>query len=287
MPDGYEPDRACAPRLIADQEIQARHLTATYLGRRFVYPARSWIGAQISNGAEWTPILRDLAGLLDEDACIVDVGSNVGASLLQMLAVRPAARAIAIEPSARYLSCLRRNLEGFARAEIVPVAIGRRKGKTWLYNNTTSASVVNMTYCGFESLDQQQVTMRTLDDLMRHRGRASLVKIDTDGYDMEVLRGAGGVLRDDQPVVYFELEPRLLHQAPDADLAWLQGLGYRRLVCLDASGRYIGVTDDPGRAITWARSPSAAGYCDVVCCAAGTERENRLLGLTRRWEAER
>lgn len=287
MPDGYEPDRATASRLIADQEIPARHLVATYLGQRFIYPAYSWIGAQISSGAEWTPILRDLAGLLEEDACIVDVGSNVGASLIQMLAVRPAAQAIAIEPSARYLSCLRYNLNGFAHTEILPVALGRRKGQTWLYNNTTSASVVNMHYCGFESLGKQLVKMRTLDDVMRHRGPASLVKVDTDGYDMEVLRGAGGVLRDDQPIVYFELEPRLLRQAPDVDLAWLQSLGYRRLVCLDANGRYIGITDDPGKAIMWARAPSAEGYCDVVCCAAGTERENRLLGLRRRWDAGR
>ena len=167
-----------------------------------------------------------------------------------MLAARPAARAIAIEPSARYLSCLRRNLEGFTRAEIVPVAVGRWGGKTWLYNNTTSASVVNMAYCGFESLGKQPVEMRTLDDVMRHRGRAGLVKIDTDGYDMEVLRGARDVLREGQPVVYFELEPRLLHRAPDADLAWLQSLGYQRLVCLNAAGRYVGMTDDPGQAIT-------------------------------------
>jgi FkbM family methyltransferase len=287
MPDGYELDRASGPRLIADQEVQARHLAATYLGQRFIYPACSWIGTQISSGTEWTPILRDLAGLLEELACIVDVGSNVGASLLQMLAVRPAAWAIAIEPSARYLSCLRYNLNGFAHAEIVPVALGRGTGKTWLYNNSTSASVVNMHYCGFGSLGKQRVKMRTLDGVMRHRGRASLVKIDTDGYDMEVLRGAEGVLRDDQPVLYFELEPRLLQRAPDADLAWLQSLGYRRLVCLDAAGRYIGITDDPGKAIMWARAPSAEGYCDVICCAEGTERENRLLGLLQRWEAER
>ena len=287
MPDGYELDRASGPRLIADQEVPARHLVATYLGQRFVYPAYSWIGAQISSGTEWTPVLRDLAGLLEADARIVDVGSNVGASLLQMLAVRPGARAIAIEPSSRYLSCLRHNLEGFTRAEIVPVALGRRMGKTWLYNNTTSASVVNMHYCGFESLGQQRVKMSTLDDVMRHRGRASFVKVDTDGYDMEVLRGAESVLRDDRPIVYFELEPRLLQQAPDADLAWLQSLGYRRLVCMDAAGRYIGITDDPGKAIMWARAPSAEGYCDVICCAEGTERETRLLGLLRRWEAGR
>jgi FkbM family methyltransferase len=287
MSDGYEPDCASQPRLVADQKVPARHLVATYLGQRFIYPSCSWIGAQISIGAEWTPILRDVAGLLEADACIVDVGSNVGASLLQMLAVRPGARAIAIEPSARYLSCLRHNLNGFAHAEILPDALGRRKGKTWLYNNTTSASVVNMHYCGFESLGKQLVKMRTLDDVMQHRGQASLVKVDTDGYDMEVLRGAGDVLRNDQPIVYFELEPRLLQQAPDVDLAWLQSLGYRRLVCLDANGRYIGITSDPGEAIMWARAPSAEGYCDVVCCAAGTERESRLLGLLRRWVAER
>ncbi len=276
-------------RLMVDQGVSSRHRVATYLGQRFVYPASSWIGAQISSGTEWTPALRDLAGLVEDDAWIVDVGSNVGASLLQMLAVRPAARAIAIEPSARYLSCLRHNLNeaGFSHAQIVPVALGQCPGEIWLYNNTTSASVLNIHYCGFEPLGRQLAKMRTLDDVMRHRGRASFIKVDTDGYDMEVLRGAGAVLREDRPVVYFELEPRLLHQAPDVDLAWLQSLGYRHLACLDASGQYIGITDDPGKAIMWASAPSSKGYCDVICCAAGTEREYRLLGLIQRWEKER
>ena len=289
MFSGYELECPSELPLIADQGVSPRHLVATYLGQRFVYPACSWIGARISSGAEWTPALRDLAGLVEEDACIVDIGSNVGASLLQMLAVRPAAQAIAIEPSARYLSCLRHNLNeaGFSHAEIIPVALGRRPGEIWLYNNTTSASVVNVHYCGFQTVGKQLVKMRTLDDVMQHRGRASLIKVDTDGNDMEVLRGAGTVLRNDRPIVYFELEPRLLHQAPDVDLAWLQSLGYRRFACLDAVGQYVGITDDPGKAIMWACAPSSKGYCDVVCCAVGTEREDCLLGLVKRWEEEK
>ena len=275
-----------APQLTLDQSLASCNLATTYLGRRFVYPARSWIGAQIGSGTEWTPALRDLAGLVEENACIVDVGSNVGASLLQMLAVRPAARAIAIEPSGRYLPCLRQNLNeaGFSHAEVVPVAMGRRLGEIWLHNNATTASIVNMDYCGFESLGKQLVKMRTLDDVMQHRTRASFVKVDTDGYDMEVLRGAEAILRNDRPVLYFELEPRLLHQAPDADLAWLQSLGYRHLACLDADGRYIGITDNPERAIIWARAPSSKGYCDVACCAVDTKQEERLLNLVQQWE---
>jgi hypothetical protein len=98
------------------------------------------------------------------------------------------------------------------------------------------------------------------------------------------LRGAEAVLRDDRPIVYFELEPRLLNYAPHADLTWLQSLGYRRLVCLDAVGRYVGTTDDPERAVLWARASSSKGYCDVVCCAAGTELEECLIELIQRWK---
>jgi len=285
MSSGYESGPS-VPRLIPAQYIPACNLVTTYLGHRFVYPASSWIGAQIASGVAWTPALRDVAGLVEEDACIVDVGSNLGASLLQMLAVRPEARAIAIEPSMRYLSCLRYNLNraGFSHAEIVPVALGRYPGEIWLHNNTTSASIVNTYYCDFEFLGRQLVEIRTLDDIMRHRGRASLVKVDTDGYDMEVLRSAEAVLLEDRPIVYFELEPRLLNQAPDADLTWLQSLGYRRLVCLDAVGRYVGTTDDPERAVLWARAASSRGYCDVVCCVVGTEFDERLARLIQRWE---
>jgi hypothetical protein len=53
-------------QLIVDESVSSRHCVATYLGQRFVYPAGSWIGAQISSGTEWTPALRDLAGLVRE-----------------------------------------------------------------------------------------------------------------------------------------------------------------------------------------------------------------------------
>ncbi len=273
------------PARVGDAAKEPERVT-TYLGSRFVYPAGSWIGAQVAAGAGWTRALRDVAGLLDETACVVDIGGNVGASLLQMLAARPTARAIAIEPSVRYLPYLRHNLNsaGFHHTEIVPLALGRCPGTAWLHNNTTTASVVNRRYCGFEFLGRQLVKIRTLDHVMQHRGRASLIKVDTDGYDMEVLRGAETVLRIGSPIVYFELEPRLLQHAPGVDLAWLQRLGYRRLVCLDATGRYVGTTEDPERAVSWARAGSSGGYCDVVCSMAGSGLEARLLSLIPRWE---
>ena len=75
-------------RRLADRFGLVGTAETTYLGRRFAYPSDSIIGWQIAAGGEWDPILRPItAALLTERAPVLcEVGSNIGASLLQMLA---------------------------------------------------------------------------------------------------------------------------------------------------------------------------------------------------------
>src|SRR2546423_438305 len=81
---GYEPERM-----------------ATYLGKPFSYPADSIIGAEVGAGNEWDRVLRTVAQELlpEREPVVCDVGTNLGASLLQILAARPQARVRAFEPS--------------------------------------------------------------------------------------------------------------------------------------------------------------------------------------------
>jgi FkbM family methyltransferase len=240
--------------------------TTTYLGRPFLYPADSLIGRSIAKGQEWDAVLGPLAArLLLEDAPLVcEVGSNIGASLLQILSAKPRARVLAFEPSDRFRPLLERNLKlaGFGHVEIVSMLLGRASGRASLYNNGSSASVLPAEYDGHEPRGTQMADMTTLDQALHGRGPVHFIKLDTDGFDFEVLRGAQDVLRRDKPVLFFELPVHLL-TSPQADLAWLRQFGYHRLVCLTPSpaARVIGTTTDPDEAISWAQ---ASGYCDVL-----------------------
>jgi hypothetical protein len=123
-----------------------------YLGRPFICPRDSLIGEFIGRGKEWDAVLRRIVSVLvpGEEPTICEVGSNIGASLLQMLAAKPDARVVAFEPSARFRLFLEANLglAGFSHAEVLPLLAGRRAGSMWLYNNASSASVVSTYYDG-------------------------------------------------------------------------------------------------------------------------------------------
>jgi hypothetical protein len=127
--------------------------------------------------------------------------------------------------------------------------------------------------------------MVTLDDVLLNRGGVDFVKVDTDGFDFEVLRGAERLLREQRPLLFFELAPYLLDGALD-ELAWLQSLGYRQLSCFTPSptSRLTGITTDAAIALAWA---DATSYCDVLACAEGSAFQTRLSGLVRSLEGAR
>jgi len=258
-------------------------VATTYLGHPFVYPSDSLIGAAfIDKGKEWDVVLRSIVPVLlpKEEPVICEVGSNIGASLLQILAVKPRARVLACEPSARFRPFLERNLElaGFNHVEIFPLLLGSKPGSMWLYDNESSASVVSADYDGHEPRGRALIEVTTLDEVLRNRDPVDFIKIDTDGFDLEILRGAEDTLRRDRPILYFELDVDLLSD-PTTDLAWLQALGYRQLVCLAPEGELIGMTDDPNQAIAWA---DAREYCDVLVCHVDSPYKARLARLLLR-----
>lgn len=254
----------------------------SYLGRPFVYPYDSLIGGIIERGEEWDAVLPMIVSalLLEDEPMICEVGSNIGASLLQILSAKPRARVLALEPSIRFLPFLERNLElaDFSHVEVLPLLAGREAGSMDLYNNASTASVVSADYDDHKPRGKQSAEMTTLDDIFRSRGKVDFIKIDTDGFDFEALRGAEATLKRDRPALYFEVATHLLSE-PAVDLKWLQGLGYRRFVCVMPQGKpqeellIHGITEDPEQVVAWAEE---TGLCDVLVCPDGSSYETRL-----------
>lgn len=251
-------------------------LTTEYLGHPFEYPYDSFIGRHIANGGTWDDTVRIVADVFlpEHGAQICDVGSNIGASLLQIYAVRPDARVTAFEPSPRFAPLLERNLRhaGVEHANLRRTFVGAAPGRVWLYNNESSASALDA-YAGHLARGRELVEVETLDQVFES-GAVHLIKTDTDGFDIDVFRGAVNLLREQAPVLFFELAPTLMKD-PNFDLRWLQGHGYRDFVCL-ASGQgegILGKTRDAGQAMRWA---SDASYCDVLVCRRDSRASARL-----------
>lgn len=248
-----------------------------YLGHPFVYPIDSQVGVMIAGGWEWDNVLRPILAALvpDDEPMVCEVGSNIGASLLEILAVKPRARVLSFEPADRYRTFLEYNLRlaGFTEVDVSPCLVDSKPGSGFINTDGTSGSIREMPHL----TTRQSAAVITLDDALRDRDPVTFLKTDTDGHDMEVLRGAEETLKRDQPILFFEYCPVLMLTAPGPELAWLQELGYRRLICLDHLGRLIGITTDSEQAASWS---AAYTLCDILTCPSESPAERALASLS-------
>jgi FkbM family methyltransferase len=249
-----------------------------------VYPADSIIGRHVAKHGDWDAILARIVveAFPEDQPFICEVGSNIGASLLQILRGKPKAKVLALEPSNDFRPFLERNLKaaGYSDVSVLPLFVGAQTGTTWLYNNETTASAVGPEYAEHEMRGRQPVEVSTLDEILSAEGRVDFIKIDTDGFDFEVLKGAERILRTHQPLLFFELAPDLVTDS-QAHLARLQALGYERWICLSPGqhAAVIGVTSEPDRAVAWAHD---SGYCDVLSWnSVDSKSRARFAGLER------
>lgn len=127
--------------------------------------------------------------------CFVDVGANIG--YFTCLARAMGRSAIAFEPQLNNLSYLYRNLRlnGWDDTEVYPVALGDHNGIISMYYQT-STIVSAIRDWGSYPAQEQNVSIVKLDDILGTRlcGKRLVIKIDVEGFEYSVLRGATEVL---------------------------------------------------------------------------------------------
>lgn len=142
---------------------------------------------------------RAMLDALRAGDCVWDVGANVGLySAAFAERVGETGHVFAFEPSPANLAELRAKLSGFRNATILPMALGSAAGSATLQQGAdalgaTSRIVGNATCSGVV-----QVEMARGSDLVaRGAARApNLIKIDTEGYELDVLWGLAPLLGD-------------------------------------------------------------------------------------------
>lgn len=137
-------------------------------------------------------------------ATVVDVGANAGQFSAAALARWPGADVVAFEPLPRAAALLRVALARFPRAEVHQVALGASAGTVALHPHrySPSSSVLPVApdvrgrYAWTEEEPALDVPLCRLDEVLAGRELAGpvLLKLDVQGYELEVLAGATEVL---------------------------------------------------------------------------------------------
>lgn len=139
------------------------------------------------------------------DQCLVDVGANVGRFSHDVLTHSSSLNVVSFEPHPETARRLAERLSPHAgRVTIINKAVGSTAGEITLYDRagddgTSHASAVPGV---FEHIHRQPavahvVPVTTLDD-MTFPGRVAFLKIDVEGLEMDVVRGAAGLLARDR-----------------------------------------------------------------------------------------
>ena len=145
-----------------------------------------------------------LSKLLKPGMRVVDVGANIGYYLLLFEKyIGSEGEVICIEPSVENLPELKKNIEinRFVNVKLFDVAIGMDDGTTGLRVGINSGVVE-------KNQGSYQVALRKLDSLVTDK--VDFLKIDVEGYEGQVLKGAQEILNRDKPILFLEIHPSII-----------------------------------------------------------------------------
>lgn len=194
------------------------------------------IGHHLYLGREWEPSVSVVLSLLDLDGTVVvDAGANIGVHTLDLSrAVGRSGRVLAFEPESRSFDLLKRNLalNSADNVSAQNVALGDHAGRARLAPHPWNRGDHRILLESENSPENvQEVQITTLDDFCLPLGpnALSLIKIDVQGYEAQVLRGAQATI-DANPDVWliFEIPSAASRQlTPSADLVrWFVDRGF-------------------------------------------------------------
>lgn len=174
--------------------------------------------------SSWTGFERPLpemfhACVAHRDGMVIDVGANTGFYALLATCASRTARVLAFEPYRAVFEVLERNIaanRASGRIDAIPLALSSRTGEATLYIPTQEHGLMETSSSleqGFKAVHSEAQAIRTvtLDDFLdghpRGREPVTLIKVDVEGHEAEVLAGARRTIARWRPVLFVEVLP--------------------------------------------------------------------------------
>jgi FkbM family methyltransferase len=185
----------------------------------------------------YEPELVFLEKILSPGNVFVDAGANFGIyTLVASKLVGETGRVVAIEPTAQSFAMLSQNiaLNGLTNTLTLPIALSERTGRAWLYHGpdpVRNSLGKEPSWAG----EAEEVLTESLDGVLRKASieHVDVVKIDVEGAEELVLRGARNTLKTMRPIIIFEINPEAsacLSLSAQGASELLKSLGYELLV---------------------------------------------------------
>jgi FkbM family methyltransferase len=188
----------------------------TIAGRRWRVagdPDDTYFGAAATHARGMGEIHAVAAAILPPDGVALDIGANIGLSALAFAALVPQGRVVAVEPSPRTAAALRATLALNRlqdRVAVEAVAVSAAPGEAAFHfdaaHSAGSKLVIEGTMDRAGLAPPVAVPVTTLDALVAAHAlpRLDLVKVDVEGFEGDVLDGAGAAIARFRPAFILE-----------------------------------------------------------------------------------
>jgi FkbM family methyltransferase len=263
--------------------------TAAY-GARFKVPLMRGVGGSHRSGSEpWMVDALARLFLLSGRAALIDVGVNIGQTLLKAKSIDRLCRYVGFEPNPFCIQFVNEliALNRFEHCQLLPVALSAQPGLIELIADSdadSAASMVRDLRPGKRPLRTQYIATLVFDDVAHPLGIEGIgvVKIDVEGAELEVLSGMTRFLQQHRPLVTCEV----LHAHTAAQLGLMHERNLRLRSLLERSSYApLRIQKDAGQTRVTGLAPiadfpdevfshrSSPAVCDYLFVPRERERE--------------
>jgi FkbM family methyltransferase len=148
--------------------------------------------------------------LVKPDTIMVDIGANIGTVALHVAATAKHGKVFAFEPDSHNYDLLQKNVALNNFKNVIPIqkALGERPAQSKLFkvnrfNNGMNRILPDNT--AFSDFENVEVSTLDKEAALLKLERIDLIKIDVEGYELNVLKGASNVLKQFHPLLVVEV----------------------------------------------------------------------------------
>jgi hypothetical protein len=196
-----------------------------------------YIGPWLSQGVEWESWMRqDIEANYKQGTDILDIGGNIGCNALMF---SDYGQVHTFEPLFHEILGINVNQNTLKNSvKIWPFGLSAVEGTQKLYMPKCRNGMYNYGCCSLQPDSDNHsdssflVQLKRLDDV--YKGTPSVMKIDVEGHEMDVLKGAEETIRKHKPALIIEIHNFDASPIPN----YILKLGYMKMI-RRVNGNYI------------------------------------------------
>jgi FkbM family methyltransferase len=212
-------------------------------GVRIKLPLSHQLPIYLSEHKEYDKLIGRISSWLRtnlESITYIDVGANIGDTIAHL---NPTFKdlVVAIEPNETFFSFLKTNYGGQKNIIIIKsICASKAENTGFIFEEKNgTASLLRSE----NAIQKESITIDLISNQTLNMNRIDLIKVDTDGFDFEVIKGAESTIATNNPVFLFECDIfNNINYVSDINktLDLFHSCGYNEFLAYDNFGYLIG-----------------------------------------------